>query len=78
MLHTSTLPSLQQVEMCSPCAMRQVLAPSTLSSSEEEAAVRPGLISLVPWWQETRVLVVALDGKENSDVLKSVVSGVVL
>lgn len=57
--------------------MRRFLAPSALSSIEEEAGVRRDLISLVPWWQKSRVLVVVAGGGNNKDVIKRVVSDAV-
>ena len=74
---TTTRPFFQQVDMRSPCAMRRFLAPYALAAIEKEAGVRRDLISLIPWWQKTIVLVVVPGGGNDPDVMAKVVSGVV-
>eukprot|EP00904_Undaria_pinnatifida_P007132 jgi/Undpi1/3549/HiC_scaffold_16.g06921.m1 len=56
--------------MVTPCALRRFWASS--SSIERQAGVRAGLVSLIPWWPMTRMLVVVPGGRHNPGVLRKV------
>ncbi|CAM9188016.1 unnamed protein product, partial [Laminaria digitata] len=66
--------SIATVDLFDVCALRYFSSPIALAATEEEATVRRDLISLVPLWQETRMLVLVPAGGCYRDVLPKVLN----
>lgn len=60
--------------MANAGVMRHLATPCALPAIAEEAKVHMNLISLVPWWQKTQMLVLVPGGGRDPEVLRRVVS----